>query len=448
MNQTAQKPWLKYLICVLLAGITYAAFASVASHVFIAFDDQDYIVGNLSIQQGFSWPAIKWAFTTFHSGNWHPLTWLSHMLDCRLFGLDPAGPHLVNLAFHIANTLLLFLLLLNLTSRLWAAAFVALLFGIHPMHVESVAWASERKDVLSTFFFLLTLLAYARYVELVKEKKSMCWMAYVLAFGFAALGLMAKPMLVTLPGILFLLDFWPMYRFQWPLQSQPKSIFRRLILEKIPFAILAGLSCWITFVAHATMGAVKEQSDFSLSQRLSHLPVSYVWYIFKLFWPSNLSIFYPLQTDVGSQDIFFSSILLLVLSAFAFWRARKSPYLLVGWFWFVGMMVPVIGLVQVGNQSYADRYTYLPYLGLFIILAWGVPELLAKLPGRRVILWIAAMVILAACFWRTVVESNTGKTGCPYLPGLSNWIPKMIWPGLCWVWSMKFAATTTRPSSP
>src|ERR1700722_17819843 len=313
MNRAVQKQLLKYLICALLAGITFAAFAFVANCVFIAFDDRSYVVGNAHIQHGFSWTAIKWAFNAIYSNNWHPLTWLSHMLDCRLYGLDPAGPHLTNLAFHIINTLLLFLLLENLTSKLWPSAFVALLFAIHPMHVESVAWISERKDVLSTFFFLLTLLAYARYVELAGAKKRLSWVIYGLALLLFALGLLAKPMLVTLPCILCLLDFWPLRRIQGSLASQPKGLLYRLLIEKIPFLLLAALSCWITFIAQKATGAVKPQADFSLSQRFDHVPLSYAWYVFKLFWPVNLSIYYPLRISDSSLNAILALLLVTVL---------------------------------------------------------------------------------------------------------------------------------------
>ncbi len=411
MNQATPTPFLKYLVCALLAIITFAAFASIGNNGFIAFDDRQYIVDNLNLQQGFSGATIKWAFTAFYSSNWHPLTWLSHMLDCRLYGLDPSGHHLTNLAFHMANVLLLFLLLQNLTAKIWPATFVALLFAIHPMHVESVAWASERKDVLSVFFFLLTLLAYARYTELVTAKRRSSWFIYGLTLILFALGLMAKPMLVTLPGILFLLDFWPLQRFQLPLKTQSKSILCRLLIEKIPFILLTVLSCYITFLCQKNTGAVKLEELYPLEQRLDHVPVSYAWYILKLFWPANLSIYYPLQYQIPDLEIFLGLLLLAAATLFALLGLRKYPWFFVGWFWFLGMLVPVIGLVQVGNQDYADRYTYLPYIGLFIMIAWGIPALLEKLPCRKYILWGTAMLVAAACFWRTFVEVHYWKNG-------------------------------------
>ncbi|HTR43861.1 MAG TPA: tetratricopeptide repeat protein [Pseudomonadales bacterium] len=412
MNKVRQAQLLKYLICVLLAVITFTAYAFVANCVYVAFDDRNYIIGNFDIQNGFSWHAVKWAFTSFYSNNWHPLTWFSHILDCRLYGLDPAGPHLTNLAIHVTNTVLVFLLFQNITTKLWQSAFVATLFAIHPMHVESVAWVSERKDVLSTFFLLLTLLAYARYVELAAAKKPACWLVYALSLFLFILGLMSKPMLVTLPGILFLLDFWPLRRVQLPLKNQPK-VLRDVFVEKIPFIILAGISCVVTYIAQNTTGAVKSVQDFPLSQRLAHIPVSYEWYLFKIFWPANLSVFYPFRTGdyVPAEDIVFAVLLLAALTAFAVWRARKYPWFIVGWLWFLGTLIPVIGLVQAGNQAYADRYAYIPYIGLSIILAWGLSELLSRWPGQQIILWVITVFVAVACFWRTTVEVRYWKDG-------------------------------------
>jgi Flp pilus assembly protein TadD len=413
MNPAVQKQWLKYGVCVLLAVVTWAAFARVANDSFIPFDDLDYITLNTHIQHGFTWGAIKWAFTAVYASNWHPLTWLSHTLDWQLYHYDPAGYHLINLAFHVANTVLLFLLLQNTTSKLWPSAFVAMLFGIHPMHVESVAWVAERKDMLSTFFLLLTLLAYARYVELARDKKTVRWMVYGLALLLFALGLLAKPMLVTLPGILCLLDLWPLRRFQLPFKSQPKPVLHRLILEKIPFFMLALLCSYVTYAAQNGSGAVKQSVLYPLGQRLEHVPVAMGWYVFKVFWPVNLSVYHRLPFNMADEDTFWPSLFLLGVTALAVWRIRKSPYFFVGWFWFLGTLVPVIGIVQVGNQAYADRYTYIPYIGLFISLVWGVAELFAKWPAprRAAVLGTAGLLLMAVCFWRTVVEVGYWKNG-------------------------------------
>ncbi|HXC35376.1 MAG TPA: hypothetical protein VNV43_05840, partial [Candidatus Acidoferrales bacterium] len=373
MKAEARKRIEKYGICALLAVVTFAAFASVSQSSFIVFDDGTYVFSNNAVQNGVTWTGIKWAFQNFDASNWHPVTWLSHMLDCQFFALDPAGPHLTNLAFHIANTVLLFLLLQNLTGRLWAAAFVATLFGIHPMHVESVGWVAERKDVLSAFFFLLTLLAYARYVELsqptvtgqtvpavIKWKRPFrgrkSWVIYGLTLFFFALGLMAKSMIVTLPFILLLLDFWPLQRAasKWGEGGRFKALtFQRLLIEKIPFFILAAATCVVTYIAQNSGGAVKPELEYSLSDRLIHLPVSYAWYIWKLFWPVNLSVFYLLRPGQDSiAEMLPALLLLLVVTSLALAGARKLPFIIVGWFWFLGMLVPVIGLVQVGNQAY------------------------------------------------------------------------------------------------
>ena len=426
MNQVRQRQLLKYFICTALAVITFAAYTSVANSLFIALDDRNYIIGNFAIQQGFTWHAIKWAFTSFYSSNWHPLTWLSHMLDWRFYGLDPAEPHLVNLVIHIANSVLVFLLFQNITAKLWPSAFIATLFALHPMHVESVAWVSERKDVLSTFFLLLTLLAYARYVELSVAKKGARWSVYALSLLFFALGLMSKPMLVTLPGLLFLLDFWPLRRIQLPFKTQPKTVLRRLIVEKIPFIFLAGISCVITYFAQNAAGAVKSVADLPLAQRFAHIPVSYQWYLLKVFWPVDLSVFYPFRPGdfPTALGLVLAVMLLLALTAYALWRARKYPWFLVGWFWFFGTLIPVIGVVQAGDQAYADRYAYIPYIGVFIILAWGVPELLARWPGRQIILGFLAVLVAAICFWRTVVEVHYWKDGFTLLGRTVSLDPK------------------------
>jgi tetratricopeptide (TPR) repeat protein len=411
MNPPSRERLFRYLACLLLAVITCAAYASVSHNLFIALDDQDYVVNNLNIQQGFTWKSIKWAFTAYYASNWHPVTWLSHILDCQLYGLSSAGPHLTNLAFHVTNTVLLFFLGYYLTSRLWPSTFVAMLFGIHPMHVESVAWVSERKDVLSAFFFLLTLLSYARYVELYRAKKSVAWAVYILALLLFALGLMAKPMLVTLPGILLLLDYWPLQRIQWPLHDQPKSVWRRLLVEKIPFILLTALSCWITYSIQNSTGAVKLGVLDSTTQRINHMPVAYAWYVLKYFWPVNLSVYDRLPYQESEQQIFWGTLLLVAITAFAVWRFRKYPWFFVGWFWFVGMLVPVIGLVQVGNQAYADRYTYLPYIGLFFIIAWGAMELSSKLPRQQWVLCLFGLLITVLLFWRTIVETHYWESG-------------------------------------
>ena len=414
MNSAIQKPSSKYVICISLALLTLAAFAGVARDSFISLDDREYIVANPFVRQGLSWAGIKWAFVGFHSGYWIPVTWVSHMLDCQLFGLDPAGHHLVNLGFHMASTVLLFLLLHNLTGRLWPATFVALLFALHPMHVESVAWAAERKDVLSAFFWMLALLCYTKFAATDRSKVTQpagpplitfhVSLPYWIALLFFTLGLMAKSMLVTLPFVLLLLDYWPLQRFS-------PSTIKPLLLEKIPFFLLAGLFSCVNALAANVAGAVKPAFQYSLVEKLAHVPVSYVWYLLKFFWPVNLSVFYPLRMDDTALEASLSLLFLLVLTALALAVARKYPFLPFGWFWFLGTLVPVIGFVQAGDQAYADRFTYLPYIGLFIIITWGIPELLARVPYRHLILWAGATLIAAACFWLTTKEVSFWKDG-------------------------------------
>lgn len=303
------------------------------------------------------------------------------MLDCRLFGSGPAGFHLVNLFLHIANTLLLFTVLKKMTDSLWPSAFVAAAFALHPMHVESVAWIAERKDVLSTFFWLLTMWAYVRFVGRPKPAN------YLLAIVFFTLGLMAKPMLVTLPFVLLLLDYWPLERFGG------RSVFY-LIREKIPFFILAFVSGIVTFLVQRTGGAVAG-GYLSFSDRFANVFLSYTQYINKMFWPRNLAVFYPFHiAGVPFWQIAACALLLLGISVFVVLPGRNQKYLSVGWFWFVGTLVPVIGFVQVGRQAYADRYTYIPYIGLFIMLAWGLRQLLSKWPRLKIVLSLSMIIVL------------------------------------------------------
>jgi len=330
------------------------------------------------------------------------------MLDCQLYGLDPAGHHLTSLAFHIANTLLLFLLLQHLTARLWPSAFVALLFGIHPMHVESVAWVAERKDVLGAFFFLLTLLAYARYVKLAENHSGRCWPVYGLTLLLFALGLMAKPMLVTLPCVLCLLDYWPLRRFQLPLKSQSAAVFGRLAIEKAPFLVLTAISCVMTILAQSQMHAVISTADFPLGARLAHVPVAWAWYVGKLFWPADLSIYY-LSYAPHPSVVVGALVLVAMLTWLAVWRVRKEPWLIVGWLWFLVMLLPVSGLIQVGRQAHANRYTYLPYIGLLIMLVWGIVPLLVKWRYHKPVLLAGALLATTACFKLTVDQVHLWK---------------------------------------
>ena len=412
MFDAAKKNPNRWLLCALLALVTAAVYAPVFQNNFINLDDPDYVMNNVHVRQGLTADTVRWAFGTLQTCNWHPLTWLSHALDYELFGLNPMGHHLVNVAWHVLDVVLLFMLLANLTGRRWPSAWVALLFGIHPMHVESVAWVSERKDLLSGFFFLLTLLAYARYAQSVTSDKgqvtsdkppSNCHppssIFYLLALFCFALGLMSKPMLVTLPCILLLLDYWPLGRISG-FKFQVSSF--KLLLEKIPFFAVAAISCWVTFVAQAGSHAVVPVDAFPPAARLAHVPVAYGWYVSELFWPTKLSFYYLIRVAQPMGQVVGGCALLLLVTAVAVWRARTQPWLLVGWLWFLGMLVPVLGVMQVGDQAYADRYSYLPYVGLFIMLAWSVPALLAKWKFRQPVLWGGTILISIGCIILTL----------------------------------------------
>jgi tetratricopeptide (TPR) repeat protein len=368
------------LISFLLGLITFAIYSPVAKNEFVNYDDSEYVAANPHVQN-LTWKNIAWAFTTAHASNWHPLTWLSHMVDWQLFGNHPAAHHLVSVAFHAANAVLLFLVLRRLTGAHWRSAFVAALFAWHPVHVESVAWASERKDVLSGFFFLLTLMAYGRFTESkVSGLKSKDAGWCVLALVFFALGLMSKPMLVTTPFVLLLLDYWPLRRFSIPSIHQstnpstdrPAVPLRSLFFEKIPFFVLSVVSCIITFLVQRKGGAVS--TSISLGARIANAVVAYVRYLGDCFWPSKLSVLYPHPGHWPGWEVGGAAAVLIGISVLVGWWFFKRPYVFVGSCWFAGMLVPTIGLVQVGVQSMADRYTYLPLIGLFMIVAWGVAD--------------------------------------------------------------------------
>jgi Flp pilus assembly protein TadD len=405
-----------FWICMALMLITAAVFYQVCTYDFVNYDDPAYVYENPNIQAGITPKAIKWALTAGYASNWHPLTWLSHMLDWQLFGPKAGGHHLTNLIFHIANTLLLFIVLKQMTHRIWPSAFVAALFALHPLHVESVAWVTERKDVLSTFFWLLTMWAYLRYVKHPGVAR------YLLTLLTFALSLMAKPMLVTLPFVLLLLDYWPLARvpskrvvgktdrqdkkhtdshFHW-------QILYYLIREKIPFFALSAVSSIVTFLVHR--GAIVLITQVPLKFRISNAIVSYVEYIGKMIWPSRLAVFYPHPGyNVSILYVVISTVLLLAVTILILRFAKNRRYLVTGWLWYIGTLVPVIGLVQVGGQAFADRYSYITLTGLFIIVAWGLPDLLARWQYKKIALSLSALLIISAmsictrfqlCYWQ------------------------------------------------
>ncbi len=391
------------LACLVLALGTLVLYSPVAHFSFIDFDDDEYVSDNPVTQAGLTWQGLQWAFNGIHVGNWHPLSWLSHELDCQLFGLNAGAHHLVNVAFHIANTLLLFALLRGLTGAAWRSAFVAALFAWHPLHVESVAWVAERKDVLSTFFWLLTLMAYVRYVQKTVEQgkrlpavcsllPTPCFNYYALALFACAAALLSKPMAVTLPFTLLLLDIWPLGRIS-NFKFQILNI-RWLLLEKIPFFLLALALCAVTFLAQHGAGAM---SSLAWSVRLGNVPVAYLRYLGKTFWPQDLAIVYPYVYHWPVATIAGAVLLLAFVSVIAVVLVRRQAWFAVGWFWFLGTLVPVIGFVQVGAQSMADRYFYIPSIGLFIALVWGVAELFAGKPNGKFLLSLIGGGALAGC---------------------------------------------------
>jgi Flp pilus assembly protein TadD len=395
-------------------AVTLALFEPVRNHTFLIYDDDRYVTENPPVKSGLTLKGVIWAFTTMHAANWHPLAWLSHMLDCQLYGLDPSGHHLTNLVFHIASALLLLFVLERMTGSLWRSSFVAALFALHPLHVESVAWVAERKDVLSSFFWMLTMWTYVRYVERPGLNRYL-WV--LLSFG---LGLLSKPMLVTLPFVLLLLDYWPLRRFQFaqstknpklspskPIHSNHRrSLIFSLIREKVPFFILSGVSSILTIIAQQKIGAVAPLEIYRVDIRIANALISYVRYIEKMIWPHKLAVFYPHPVTLPLWEVIGSGLLLAGVSVLVIWAARKRPYHGVGWFWYLGTLVPVIGLVQVGAQAMADRYTYIPLIGLFVMIAWGVPERLAEWRYRKIIFSTSAGVVLLILMIVTRLQVN------------------------------------------
>jgi protein O-mannosyl-transferase len=353
-----------------LAIMTFGIYAQVIGHQFITLDDPTYIRENPMVNRGVTFAGLARAFTTFHATNWHPLTWISHMVDCQLFGMNPGRHLLVNALIHVANTLLVFCLLLRTTHARWPSGLVAALFALHTLHVESVAWASERKDTLSTFFGLLSLIAYVRYAE-APSVSPYAWVAITLA-----LGLLAKPMLVTWPFVMLLLDYWPLNRLQGLDPRGQLSLLCNLVVEKLPLLALVAASVIITFLAQSHGGAVRTFAAAPIAFRLSNALVSYSKYLLLTFWPHNLAVYYPLApTGIPAWQIIGAAFLLIAITALCFSQRRIRPYLIVGWLWFLGTLVPVIGLVQVGGQTMADRYFYIPSIGLFIALVFGLADI-------------------------------------------------------------------------
>jgi len=399
-----QKQGYKILISLFLILVTLGVYLRTARFDFVSYDDPYYVSDNKHVQAGLTAKSITWAFTTRSASNWHPLTWLSLMLDCQLFGVKAGGHHLINVFFHIINTLLLFWVLNRMTGALWRSGFVAAVFALHPLHVESVAWIAERKDMLSGMFWLLTMTAYLYYVR----RPGIIW--YLVTLLIFALGLMAKPMLVTLPFVLLLLDWWPLGRLQpdktaditnqikdkMPASPSQGQAFCRLVLEKIPFFVLSLVSCIITFLVQQSGGTVVKIYSIPLESRIANALGSYINYISKIIWPHRLAVLYPYPDAFSIRQTAVAALVLLILSIGIIRAARKSKYLLVGWLWYLGTLIPVIGLLQVGSQAMADRYTYIPSIGIFIMISWGMVEFLGKRRYRSIILTGAMGLLVAA----------------------------------------------------
>jgi len=407
--RSAQSGWsfrqIDLLVALGLAAVTLAVYGQVLTHQFINYDDDNYIWNNPMVIDGLTLKEIRWAFTTFHAASWHPITWLSLMLDSQVFGLN-AGPRVFgNALLHSANTILLFLFLKRVTGATWRSAIVAALFALHPLHVESVAWATERKDTLSTFFGLLCLLAYVRYVE-----KPGGW-RYAFVAGWLALGLMTKAMLVSWPFLLLLLDYWPFRRLEWQPANGIKEFAKAwlpLLREKLPLFCLAAVCMVLTYIAQVRWGGIADLSDWPLPWRLAHSLVSYAKYLELTFWPHGLAIYYPSSPQVAPAWQWGAALILLgTITAVALRSARKRPYLIVGWLWFLGMLVPVIGLVRAGDQAIANHFTYFPLIGLFIALVFGLADLASAWRlGRVFIVTAAAVIILLLAFLTTVQVSR------------------------------------------
>lgn len=400
------------LITAALVAAVFATYWQVRTFEFISYDDGVYVTGNETVQKGLTVEGFIWAFTTGHGANWHPLTWLSHLLDVSLFGLDPAGHHMTSVVFHAINTVLLFFLFKAMTGAVWESVFVAAFFALHPLRVESVAWVSERKDVLSTLFWFLTMLAYVRYVRRPEPSR------YVLVAVGLAVGLMAKPMLVTLPFVLLLMDFWPLNRFgihssgtragaSVNLSSQVfRSTALRLFKEKLPLIAIVIASSVVTFLVQREGGAVARVDEFTMEDRIQNALMGYVRYLGKVVWPEGLAVFYPYQTQWPFNQLAGAVIILVSLTLLALLTWRRMPYVSAGWFWYVGTLLPVIGLVQVGSQSIADRYTYVPVIGISFLVIWSIRELVMNRTQVRRAAGVGGFVILAVLAGATWVQAS------------------------------------------
>ncbi len=392
------------ILGMLLICVTFSIYAKIWTHEFIGYDDNKYVTENPYVTNGINKESLFWAVTSTHSSNWHPVTWLSHMMDVEFYGMNAGGHHATSLLLHIGNSLLLFILFSRMTGCIRRSFIVAFLFAIHPLHVESVAWVAERKDVLSTFFALLALWCYLSYARCQKIT------SYLLMTVFFILALMSKPMVVTLPFVLLLLDYWPLKRIQFG-QNDPlvnigtQRSARQLVYEKIPLIALTGISCVVTFIVQQKGGAVALSEVYPLGMRFANALTSYVKYLQKTVLPYDLGILYPYPEAITVPQSTGAAILLAGSTFFALRYCKRFPWLFVGWFWYIGTLLPVIGIVQAGVQSMADRYTYIPLIGIFIILSWGLTEFFRYRHYNRTLLYaitIGVFSALAIISWRQV----------------------------------------------
>jgi len=395
------------VVCLLLAVATLALYNPANRHPFVNYDDDRYVTENAHIRQGLTADTFAWSLTSTEQANWHPLTWMSHALDCSLFGLDPAGHHFTSIVIHTANVVLLFLLLMWSTGRLGPSVFVAVLFALHPINVESVAWIAERKNVLCTLFFFLTLWAYGWYVR----KPS--WKRYLALAGLFACGLAAKPMVITLPFVLLLLDYWPLNRISTSKDGRQKQVrtWWTLTTEKLPLLALSVASAGITMQAQRAGGAMRSSAQFSLSIRLENAVYAYAMYLWKMMWPTRLAPLYPHPGDsLPTWQVAVAALVLLVITVFVI-RFRERRYLPVGWLWFLGTLVPVIGLVQVGDAAMADRYAYIPLIGIFVMISYGIADWAGEmkvaqalgLTGTVVLVALASVTYRQIGYWQSNV---------------------------------------------
>jgi Tfp pilus assembly protein PilF len=390
--------WVTACICVCLFVLTWVVFGQTLRFDFVNYDDPRYVYQNTRITSGISVANVAWAFSHIHSENWHPLTTITHMLDCQFHGLNAGWHHFTNVLLHCLAAVLLFVALERMTGALWRSAFVSAVFAVHPLHVESVAWIAERKDVLSAFFFMLTLLAYLHYTRAPSIGR------YLTVALAVALGLMSKPMLVTLPFVLLLLDYWPLRRFEAHRSNTGRQVLPP-VLEKIPLIALSAVSSIVTFLVQR--GAIGWTEQLPVSARISNALVTYVIYIRQLFWPARLAVFYPHpENRLPALEISLAFIVVVVITAAAFVFRKKAPYLITGWLWYLGMLVPVIGLVQVGWQGHADRYTYLPQIGLYIAVTWAVTDFTRSWRFQRTALGVAALIVIGSLSWLCWLQTS------------------------------------------